>query len=196
NLRLIQENENDKRSAANEFSFDRIVLAYKAFLMKSTEIDKNNVVSERFMEDEILDSEEDFLSKNYELFGNYLYKYCQLDAYAFNRVYNEKSNKHQNWFAESNILISFFSSLGRFMDDKNKMKRVDTAIDSLILLLKNAETLTDPLHLSLMEQLKAEKANPKKYNVGYATRKLISAGFYEYFRSSGEESMMTCWNIS
>ncbi|NGM60474.1 hypothetical protein G5B30_00960 [Sphingobacterium sp. SGG-5] len=195
-LKLIQENEEDRRSNANEFAFDRIVLAYKAFLMKSTEIDKNNVVSEKFMEDEILDSEEEFLSTNYDIFAKYLSKYCELDCLVFDKIYRDSINRHRNWLADTNVLISFFSSVGRFTNDPKKTFRTNEAINNLKNVLEESQPGDDPLRLKYMDQLKTEKADPKKYNVGFATRKLISSGFYEYFRSSGEESMESCWTIS
>ncbi len=92
-LELLLEKDEEKRTRPNQFAFDKIVLSYKAFLTKSTEIDKDNVVSEQLIEDEILDSEEDILSSSFYSFKEYLDIYCDIDKLVFDKYANSSLKK-------------------------------------------------------------------------------------------------------
>lgn len=39
---------------------------------------------------------------------------------------------------------------------------------------------SDPLELKKFAEIRGVKADPKLYNVGYATRKLLTSGFIEF----------------
>ncbi len=90
-------------------------------------------------------------------------------------------------------MISFFSAASRFYADEKRKAMLDKALNSL---LQDMHAKEDPLYLEIFSSLKDEKANPKKYNVGYATRRLLNNGFIEFFRGYGEERLADCWSIA
>lgn len=190
-LEILVENEEDKRTQALQFPFERLVTAYYSFLTKSPEVDKSSIVSQKLVEEKIMDDSEEFLSESFKSFKEYLIKYCALDKELF-RIYEKGAFKNfRNWFAEANTINSFFSSVGKL--NESRPERIDLALKKLAETLKNEKTGNDPLRLSEYKKIREEVADPKKYNVGYATRRLLSISFDEFIRDEGERSLYECW---
>jgi hypothetical protein len=190
-LEILVENEEDKRTQALQFPFERLVTAYYSFLTKSPEVDKSSIVSQKLVEEKIMDDSEEFLSESFKSFKEYLIKYCDLDKELF-RIYEKGEHKNfRNWLAEANTINSFFSSIGKL--NVSRPERIDLALKKLEEMLKNEKAGNDPLKLSEYKKIREEVADPKKYNVGYATRRLLSISFDEFFRDEGERSLYECW---
>jgi len=190
-LEILVENEEDKRSKALEFPFERLVTAYKSFLTKSPEVDKSSIVSEKLLEDKILDGSEEYLTERFISFKNYLTMYCELDKELF-RIYDKSENKgFRNWFADANVINSFFAAIGKL--DESRSDRVKAAIKKLIERLKTAENKEDVLNLSQYKNIREEVADPNVYNVGYATRLLLFGSFTEFMRDEGATTLLDCW---
>lgn len=190
-LEILVENEEDKRTRALQFPFERLVTAYYSFLTKSPEVDKSSIVSQKLVEEKVMDGSEEFLSESFKSFKDYLVKYCTLDKELF-RIYEKGEFKNfRNWLAEPNTINSFFSSVGKL--NESRPERIDVALEKLTKTLKNEKSGNDPLKLSEYKKIREEVADPKKYNVGYATRRLLSISFDEFIRDEGERSLYECW---
>jgi hypothetical protein len=190
-LEIIVENQESSRKKAKQFAFDRLVTAYYSFLMKTPEVDKASIVSEKLLEEKIMDESEAYLSDSFNSFTNYLKKYTELDEQLF-RVYNNTGlNTFRNWFADANVINSFFAAIGRLVE--NRSDRIDEGIDNLLKLLSTASNGEDVLNLEKYKEIKSEVADPSIYNVGYATRLLLFGSFTEYLRDEGETSLLDCW---
>lgn len=193
-LKIYVEKDNQIRSQAMKFSFDRIVNAYYSFLTKSPEIKRDNLIVKKLNEDDILSSDEKELNENYNSFISYLRKYCMLDSYMYNKYSSSSTtNGFRNWLADENTLKGFFAAVGRSSQGEKKKERVNKALDKLI--EKSKEDSSDPLHLDVFHYLKAG-IDSKKYNVGNETRRLIMDGFREFFLEAGETSFDECWKNS
>lgn len=190
-LEILVENEEDKRTNALQFPFERLVTAYYSFLTKSPEVDKSSIVSQKLVEEKIMDDSEEFLSESFKSFKEYLIKYCALDREIF-RIYEKGDYKNfRNWLAEANTINSFFSSVGKL--NESRPERISLALKKIIDTLSKEKSGSDPLKLSEYKKIREEVADPKKYNVGYATRRLLSISFDEFFRDEGERSLYECW---
>lgn len=190
-LDVLVENEEERRTRALQFPFERLVTSYYSFLMKSPEVDKTSIVSEKLVEEKIMDGSEEYLSDSFNSFKYYLKKYCDLDKELF-RVYDKSElNSFKNWYADANVINSFFASIGKLYE--TKAERINTALDKLINTLGQAKNGEDILRLKEYKKIREEVADPKVYNVGYATRLLLSRSFDEFFRDEGERSLYECW---
>ncbi len=190
-LEVIVENEESKRKGAKQFPFDRLVTAYYSFLMKTPEVDKASIVSEKLLEEKIMDESEAYLSESFTSFTNYLKKYTELDAQLF-RVYNNTDlNTFRNWFADTNVINSFFAAIGRL--NESRADRIDEALNTMLATLTTAKNGEDILNLEKYKNIKSEVADPNIYNVGYATRLLLYGSFTEYLRDEGKTSLLDCW---
>jgi hypothetical protein len=194
-LKVLEEKNEENRTNSKEFPFERLVTAYKSYLTKSPEADKDNIVAERMKEADMLESEEQFLSEPFIKFGEYLNIYCLLDEQIF-RIYNgSEQNKYRNWFADANVIQSFFSALNKYSSNEKREETALKSIEKLIEELKKCST-SDPLNIKELNEILSNESVSKKYNVGFATRKLLSSGFAEYFSNEGELSLKECWLIS
>jgi hypothetical protein len=196
NLEITKERDESRRSKAKQFPFDRIVTAFYSFLNKTPEVRRDNIVVQQMNEDDILFSDESDLAESFKEFEKYLKKYCILDEHVF-RIYSSSKflKGAKNWLVDENVINSFFAAISNFGSDARKIKRVNSAIDSLISELKIRKIGEDPLGLAVFNEVKTG-LNPKRENVGFATRKLIMNGFKEYFREIGDIEFSECWKMS
>jgi hypothetical protein len=195
-LILLEEKNEETRSKAKEFPFERLVTSYKSYLTKSPEVDKDNIVAERMIESDMLDSDEEFLSESFFKFTSILEKYCDLDEHIF-RIYNGTDKaKYRNWLADANVIQSFFAAAKSFSSNDKREAIVSVAIDKLFFDLRTKVKGDDALNLKDLYEILSNEAISKKYNVGYATRKLLTSAFVEYFRYEGEQPLKECWKIS
>jgi hypothetical protein len=195
-LKVLEEKEEENRTNSKQFPFERLVTAYKSFLTKSPEADKDNIVAERMKEADMLESDEQFLSDPFIKFSEYLNIYCLLDEEAY-RIYNgTPMNKYRNWFADSNVIQAFFAAISKYSSNEKREQNALTSINKLINELKEKQKGEDPLNIKELNEILTNSSVSKKYNVGFATRKLLSSGFTEYFTNEGEQPLKECWLIS
>lgn len=195
-LELYLEKDGQIRSRAKKFAFDRIVNAYYSFLTKSPETDRDNLVVKKLSEDDILSSTETELNENYISFKKYLSKYCEIDSELF-RVYsgNDSLSGYKNWLSEENTMKAFFAAVSKFKIDANRERRMDEALDKLVITLKGVSVNHDVLNFEQFNSIKSG-IDSKKSNIGVALRKTIMDGFREYFMNEGDESFIECLRIA
>jgi len=61
--------------------------------------------------------------------------------------------------------------------------------------LQKSSSSKDPFDLIIFSEIR-QGFNPKKINVGFATRRLLTNGFKEFFREEGEIDFADCWKMS
>ena len=61
-LEILVENKEERRIKAKQLYFERLVTAYKSFLTTSPEVDKDVLVSEKIIEEKILENNEEYLT--------------------------------------------------------------------------------------------------------------------------------------
>ncbi|HEX8826334.1 MAG TPA: hypothetical protein VF794_40895 [Archangium sp.] len=198
-LELYSERDTTRRRGPRKYALDRLATAYQSFLTRTPETTRDNLVAKQLVEGEILDASEDDLNEKFEAFEEYLKMYAGLDD-EICRIYNEanEANKERgiptgaNWFGGENVMNSFFAAIADFGISKERRKRINDALKRLLATLKKSVPGDDPLAL---EQLQAivNGFNPRKVNIGTATRKLLFGGFKEYFREEGEKIFRDCW---
>lgn len=80
------------------------------------------------IESDILDSEEEFLSESFLKFKNTLNEYAKIDEQIF-RVYNgSELNSYKNWFADANVINSFFAAVSKYTIDARREPIVAEAL--------------------------------------------------------------------
>lgn len=198
-LELYTERETTRRRRARKYAMDRVAGAYHCFLIKSPDAKKENIVAQQLLEDEALDSSEDELNKQFEDFVQTLGLYAKLDD-AICRVYATSDSDRgiptgANWFGSENVMHAFFAGIAQFSSSEEKAQRALDAIGRLSESLAAASIGEDPLGIGTLQQLIAG-LNPRRVNVGAATRKLLLNGFKEYFRDGGETPILSCWKYA
>ncbi|WNN76253.1 hypothetical protein RKS58_23660 [Lysinibacillus capsici] len=188
-LEIYLERDTARRDKAKKFSLDRIVTAYQSFVTKSPEVKRDNIVASKMIEDDIMGNDEEELDSIFNEFKQYLIYYTLLDE-AVSSVYK---NGKANWLADENVMNSFFAAIADFSSiNPQRKQRTEIAIQSLITLINKSPEGSDPLAIEKFNEIKSG-LNPKKDNIGFATRKLLVSAFKEFFREEGEKSLESCW---
>lgn len=196
-LDLIDERSNARRTRSRRYALDRIVTAYHSFLAKSPEVEKENVVAQQLVEENILSESEDKLSAQFDEYKEFLSLYAGLDDQIC-RVYDGSAPEQlpvptgANWFGTENVMNAFFAAVSDFGSTEDKVARIKNAIERLSNALKLCVPGTDPLNLVSLQQI-TQGFNVRKVNVGFATRKLITSSFKEFFRDEGERPLGEYW---
>jgi len=197
-LELFKEKDETRRTVAKKFPFDRVVTAYYCFLTKSPEEKRENIVVQQMNELEVFNSNEDSLSNTFFEFTKFLKYYVELDEQVF-RIYEKFSEPEikspKNWLAEDNVINSFFAAIAQYSSESVLSKRVDRAVKKMLVDLKKAKTKSDPLALKTLSNIR-KGINPRRENVGFSTRRLLTNGFKEYFREQGEIPFSDCWKLA
>lgn len=200
-IEIFQENETSRRNKPRKFALDRLAMAYQSFLTKSPEIEKQNIIAQKLIEEEVLSASEEDLGRQFALFKQYLQTYADMDV-EICRIYNEprdvegeiKIESGLTWFGSENVMNAFFAALSSIAE--KHPNRVEKALDNLLTALKASELNSDPLKLETLQKLRLQGINPRKVNIGFATRKLLTTGFKDYFRDEGETDLEECWKTA
>jgi hypothetical protein len=192
-LEIYKEKDGTIRNKPKKFAFDKLVTAYYSYTLKTPEVSREHIVTTKMEEASILDSDEVELENMFEGFKNYLQDYCTLDEQVY-RIYSQDAiNKSfKNLLSEENFINSFFAVLAQYGENEKNKVRIKKAITKLKNDLKKAKPSSDPLALFDYQKYR-QLIDPKVYNVGFGTRKLISTSLKEYFREEGEIDFKDCW---
>jgi len=187
-IEIITERDEQRRTRAEKYPLERLAISYYAFLTKSTEIDKENVIAQRLIEESILEGGEESLGEKFNKFTEYLKMFSVLDREIF-KVYDAHVG---TWFGSENVMIAFFSAISDFSITPAREERITTALNKLKSDLENSTNKSDILgYQNYQEAIKGLPS--RKTNVGYATRKLLATTFKEYFREDGEKPFGDLW---
>lgn len=194
-LELFQENNPARRTRSRKYALERMATAYHAFLLKSPEVEKQNIVAQKISEDAVLSQDEDSLGGEFDGFKRYLNIFVRLDDEVC-RVYDgtfENIPTGALWLGSENVVNAFFAAVADFGSTDERKLRVERAINALVGGLGGAAPGQDPLGLEKYQKI-VEGFPVRKVNVGFATRRLLLAVFKEFFRDGGETSMSDLWD--
>lgn len=201
NLEIYTEREEGRRRGPRKYALDRLAVAYQCFLTQTPETQRDNIIAQQLIEAEALDSTEAELSDRFEQFVEYLKRYADLDE-KICRVYEQQVTSGNisiptgtQWFGSDNVMNSFFGAVAQFGSQASRSARIKQAIDKLEAELAKSKKNADPMGLATLHSI-IDGINPRKVNVGFATRRLITNGFKEYFRDSGDTPIEECWKLS
>lgn len=207
-IEIYRERDATRRRRPRKFAFNVVVSAYQSMITTSSELQKSNIVANQLMENSALDDNETALAEQFDNFVDALSLYADLDTETF-RVYslpkvdaedqvalteieqNAPSNL-LNWFSTENVMVSFFAAISQFSTSEARGERMNAALTALKDTLQTAEPGSDPLGLEIFNQLRTG-ISARKFNLGVATRRLLTNGFKEFFREAGEVPLASCW---
>lgn len=199
-LTIYVERENTRRRKSRYYSLDRLATSYQSFITKTPEISRDNIVAQQLVESEVLDSSEEQLTEQFNAFVSLLEQFAGIDDEVC-RIYAERDKENgvptgASWLGSENVMLSFFSAYSQFaMGSEGHAERAREALNSLAELLQRSDEESDPMGLVALTEIQ-KGLNPRKQNVGIATRRLLTSGFKEYLRNGGEQSLEDCWKFA
>lgn len=184
-LEVFTERDEARRNLPKKYSLERLSLAYYAYLTKSPEIDKDNLVAQQLQEDEILAEGEQRFGEKFDRFSKLLKYFTLLDEKFF-EVYK---NEGLAWIGSESVMLSFFAAAANFETKVDGQKRIDAALEKLLGQFISGE---DPMALEEYRQILGS-VNVRRVNVGFATRKLLFSAFREFFWNDGDIKFSQLW---
>jgi hypothetical protein len=198
-LEIYRERDQTRRRRSRKFALDRLASAYQSYITRSPEVSRENVVAQQIIEADAMDASEEELTTEFNSFLRLLARYCDLDDHVC-RIYVQQDDEGDmptgaNWFGSENVLQSFFAANSQYAVSELQKRRSDKALDHLLSTLAASSQGDDPLGLRRLLEIQ-QGFNPRKVNIGAATRKLLMNGFKELMRNEGETPMEDCWTFA
>jgi hypothetical protein len=191
-LELVPEVDGGRRTKARKFALDRVSSAYHAYIIKSPEIEKQNLVAQRLSEESVLHQEISQFGEQFLEFIDIFKKYCLIDDVVEMHPQTDDSRiSALGWLGNENTINAFFAAVADFGSDDERKSRINTALNNLgnSILAENSDA---PLGLALFQKI-INGFPSRKTNIGYATRKLILVAFKEFFRDEGRTPLAEIW---
>lgn len=191
-LELVPEVDGGRRTKSRKFALDRVAGAYHAYIIRSPEIEKQNLVAQRLSEETVLQQEVSQFGEQFIGFLEFFKIYCRLDDVV--EECQEPGPDTQNtlgWLGNENTMNAFFAAVSDFGTDESRLNRIRAAMDVLIASISNKKSNSD-LGLEVFNKVVSGFPS-RKTNIGYATRKLILVTFKEFFRDEGHTPLSEIW---
>lgn len=190
-LELLKESDSSRRTSFGKLPFNRIVSAYQAFVSKTPNIEKKNIIASELANNNMF-AESDELSDEYTDFVEYLKWHVRLDekiCQKYDRPHGDIPSG-ASWFGSENVMNSFFSAIADFGRTEERMSRIEKALTSLEQSLSSDDD--DPLSLAILRDIQ-NGFDKRRVNVGKQTRTHLFHSFKEYFREEGIKNLRDCW---
>lgn len=184
-LEVFTERDEARRTRPKKYSLDRLSLAYYAYLTKSPEIDKDNLIAQQLQEDEILAEGEEKFGEKFDRFVALLNTFTSLDE----KVSQLYPTDGLVWIGSENVMLTFFAAAANFETRPEGRQRIDEAMAHL---LREFNPGSDPMALEQYRSI-IQGVNVRKVNVGFATRKLLFNSFREFFWDGGATPFAQLW---
>ncbi|MBW1836117.1 MAG: hypothetical protein JRI99_03995 [Deltaproteobacteria bacterium] len=176
------------------YVFDQVITSFLCYLMKTPEISRDNVEAQATAMNEIFESTAREMGCSFEEFKTYLKHYKNLDQ-EICRIYPVLHGLPggNEWIGNENVMKAFFTSVAKHTKKASQRALIDQALISLQAHVESARVGEDPLGLVALKEV-TDRINPRKVNVGYATRSLLLAGFECFFTQGGQKPLGQCWD--
>jgi hypothetical protein len=176
------------------YTLDQVITCFLCYLMKTPEISRDNIEAQEMAMRELFESKAQELGHSFEAFKIYLEKYKDMDR-EICRLYpgGERSPDGNEWAGSEDVMKSFLTAAARHTQTDSEKKRLDQALTALQAHLESSGVGEDPLGLGVFVEI-ADRIDPRRVNVGYATRALLIRGFESFFHFGGQKHMGECWH--
>ncbi len=192
-LKILYDSHEGRRKP-RQYRMERVITSFLSFLMKTPEVSIDNPQAHIYVENDIFSSRAQVIGETIESFKNYLKSYSKVDA-ELCRIY---PSKHEpagiDFMGNQSVMNAFFAAAGSSFFELEDWEKMDHALETLIAMLKQSTAGDDPIGLLKLNKLLGD-FNPRKHNIGYETRRVLTMGFRQYFQESGIKALIDCWEI-
>ncbi|MFC4593727.1 hypothetical protein [Sphingobium tyrosinilyticum] len=188
-IEIIRLKDHKRRIKPGQFHLSSLAQAFQAWMQRSPNVDRTNLVVETMAVDEALDSLGIDLSDNdgnqRDGFRQFVDWMLQLD-----RALGDSQNR---FFGNDTVVLGFAAAIGFAHKNETLQDRLPTAMAAMI---ASAQSDTEnPLGVLTFDQIR-RSVDTKRSNVGEATRGLVFRAVREYIMQGGTSPMIECWTQS
>lgn len=189
-LEIIRLKDHKRRVKPGQFHLSTLAQAFQAWMQRSPNVDRTNLVVETMVVDEALESlgidltDDDGNQRDgFRQFVGWLLKLDQ--------ALGEEKNR---FFGNDTVVLGFAAAIGFAHKNETLQDRLPSAMAKLIADAEN-ENFVDPLGVETFDQIR-RSVDTKRSNVGEATRGLVFRAVREYIMQDGTSPMIECWTQS
>ncbi len=185
-IEIIRLKDHKRRVRAGQFHLSTLAQAFQAWMQRSPNVDRTNLVVETMVVDEALESLGIDLAGDD---GNQRDGFRQFIDWLL-RIDRGLGDEQNRFFANDTVVLGFAAAIGFAHKHETLRTRLPRSMEKLIADLE--ERSNDPLSVQMLEQLR-KNIDAKRSNVGEATRGLVFRAVREYIMQDGTSPMVDCW---
>ena len=188
-IEILKLKDHKRRVRPGQFHLSTLAQAFQAWMQRSPNVDRTNLVVETMVVDEALESLGIDLT---DADGNQRDGFRQLVDWLLHldRALGEEQNR---FFGNDTVVLGFAAAIGFAHKNETLQERLPSAMTRLIAAAEEGES--DPLGVSTFEEIR-KSVDAKRSNVGEATRGLVFRAVREYIMQNGTSPMVECWTQS
>lgn len=185
-IEIIRLKDHKRRVRPGQFHLSTLAQAFQAWMQRSPNVDKTNLVVETMVVDEALESlgidltDDD--GNQRDGFRQFVDWMLQID-----RSLGEDQNR---FFGNDTVVLGFAAAIGFAHKNETLQERLDSAMAKLVA-DANADAQS-ALGVEIFERLRST-IDTRRSNVGEATRGLVFRAVREYIMQNGTSPMSECW---
>lgn len=187
-LEIIRSMDKRRRVQPGQFQLSVLTSAFQAWLQKSPNVDLRNAVTEQLLSDEAIEELGRGLSPNSHRSGD---RFKQFIAWLV-QVDRALGPANVGFFGNETVVQAITAVISKFSSAQETEARCTEAQQRL---LADIAIDANALRPDLFEEFRRE-IDPKKQNVGEASRLLAFRAFSEYIISGGATSMQDAWTFA
>lgn len=185
-IEILRGLEKRRRVAPGQFQLSTLASAFQAWIQKQPNVDLRNAITEQLLAEQAVESLGSGFSadghKGGAAFNDFVGWIVQLD--------HKLGRDNLNFLGNETVMLALSAASSYAYSKPALTNRYRAAIDAL---LKSADAEgANAMAPHLFNEFRAE-IDPKRSNVGQATREFVYRAFSEYLVGGGERSMEECW---
>lgn len=185
-IEIIRVKDHKRRVRSGQYHLSTLAQAFQAWMQRSPNVDRTNLVVETMVVDEALESLGiDLTSED----GNQRDGFRQFVEWVL-ALDKALGNEQHRFFGSDTVVLGFAAAIGFAHKNETLKARLPTAMAKLI---KEAHgDAISALGVETFEQVR-KTVDTKRSNVGEWTRGLVFRAVREYIMQDGTSSMADCW---
>lgn len=188
-IEIFRIKDHKRRVRPGQFHLSTLAQAFQAWMQRSPNVDRTNLVVETMVVDEALESLGiDLTDQN----GNQRDGFRQFMDWLL-RLDKALGDEHNRFFANDTVVLGFAAAIGFAHKNETLQDRLPGAMAKLIADAEQGGG--DPLGVLTFDAIR-RSIDTKKSNVGEATRGLVFRAVREYVMQDGTSPMIDCWTQS
>lgn len=185
-IEIFRVKDHKRRVRPGQFHLSTLAQAFQAWMQRSPNVDRTNLVVETMVVDEALESLGiDLASED----GNQRDGFRQLVEWivTLDQALGDEQNR---FFGNDTVVLGFAAATGFAHKNETLQDRLPRAMAKLLEAAK--ENAVEALGVEIFERIRTT-VDTKRSNVGEWTRGLVFRAVREYIMQEGTSSMRDCW---
>lgn len=184
---IFTSKEKRRRRQPGQFHLSVLAQSFQAWIQRQPNIDMTNTVMEELLAESAIETLGAALStrESDDAFKDLIRWIVDTDQ--------KLGVDNLEFFGNDTVMLGLSAAVGEFGSDEDLRHDMMTALEILTKRLNSDGP--SALSIELFNKLR-RGIDSKKFNVGAATRDMVSKAFEQYFYSAGRKTMERCWQLA